>query len=150
MDLKAIPKHVLYCIKALHDAGFEAYIVGGCTRDFLRGVKPADWDIATNATPKQTQKTFLDIDVKTFYENDFGTVGAVFPIPKDGHEVIEITTYRSETTYSDNRHPDKVTWSKTIDEDLKRRDFTVNAIAITLKKGVKMEIIDLFDGKKDL
>jgi len=149
-DLKAIPEHVLYCIKALQKAGFEAYIVGGCTRDFLRNVKPADWDIATNATPEQTQKTFIDLKVKTFYENDFGTVGVVFDIPKNGYEVIEVTTYRSETTYSDSRHPDKVSWSKTIEQDLKRRDFTVNAIAITLKNGSETEIIDLFEGKKDL
>lgn len=150
MDLKKIPKEVLFCIESLQKSGFEAYIVGGCTRDFLRGVSPADWDIATNAIPEQTQKVFEDLKVKTFYENDFGTVGVAFPQKNDEFEVIEITTYRNEATYTDSRHPDKVSWSKTIKEDLKRRDFTVNAIAISIKNGSEMEIIDMFDGKNDL
>jgi len=149
-DLKAIPEHVLYCIDALQKSGFEAYIVGGCTRDFLRGVTPADWDVATNAVPEQTQKIFENLNIKTFYENDFGTVGVAFPLGSEEFEVIEITTYRNEATYTDSRHPDKVTWSKTIEEDLKRRDFTVNSIAISLKNGSQMEIIDMFDGKNDL
>ena len=148
MDIKFIPKKVLFCIESLQKNNFEAYIVGGCTRDFLRGASPADWDITTNATPEQIQKVFLDINIKTFYENDFGTVGVAFPEKDGSFDIIEITTYRNEATYSDSRHPDKVTWSKTIEEDLKRRDFTVNAIAITLKnKG--FEIIDLFNSQKD-
>jgi len=146
IDLKSIPKNVLFCIDALEKSGFEAYIVGGCTRDFLRGASPADWDVATNAKPEQTQKIFEKLKIKTFYENDFGTVGVAFPLKKEEYEIIEITTYRNEATYSDSRHPDKVSWSETIEEDLKRRDFTVNAIAISLKNG----IIDLFDGQKDL
>ena len=150
MDLKKIPKNVLFCIEALQKSGFEAYIVGGCTRDFLRDVSPADWDVATNAIPEQTQKIFKDLKIKTFYENDFGTVGVAFPKKNDEFEVIEITTYRNEATYTDNRHPDKVNWSKTIEEDLKRRDFTVNSIAISLKNGSEMEIIDMFNGKNDL
>jgi len=150
MDLKKIPKEVLFCIESLQKSGFEAYIVGGCTRDFLRGVSPADWDIATNAVPEQTQKVFGDLKAKTFYENDFGTVGVAFPQKNEEFEVIEITTYRNEATYTDSRHPDKVSWSKTIEEDLKRRDFTVNAIAISIKKGSEMEIIDMFDGESDL
>jgi poly(A) polymerase/tRNA nucleotidyltransferase (CCA-adding enzyme) len=150
MDLKKIPENVLFCIEALQKNGFEAYIVGGCTRDFLRGVSPADWDVATNAIPEQTQKIFKDLKIKTFYENDFGTVGVAFPKKNDEFEVIEITTYRNEATYTDSRHPDKVSWSKTIEEDLKRRDFTVNSIAISLKNGSEMEIIDMFNGKNDL
>jgi len=149
-DLKIIPQEVLFCIEALQKSGFEAYIVGGCTRDFLRGVSPADWDIATDAIPEQTQKVFDNLKVKNFYENDFGTVGVAFPKKKDEFEVIEITTYRNEARYTDSRHPDKVTWSKTIEEDLKRRDFTVNSIAISLKNGSEMQIIDIFDGQNDL
>ena len=149
-DLKIIPQEVLFCIEALQKSGFEAYIVGGCTRDFLRGVSPADWDIATNAIPEQTQKVFDNLKVKNFYENDFGTVGVAFPKKNDEFDVIEITTYRNEARYTDSRHPDKVTWSKTIEEDLKRRDFTVNSIAISLKNGSEMQIIDIFDGQNDL
>ena len=149
-DLSIIPEQVFFCLDNLHKQGFEAYIVGGCTRDFLRGKSPADWDITTNATPEETQKVFNDLKIKTFYENDFGTVGVAFPQKKDDFEVIEITTYRNEAVYTDSRHPDKVTWSKTIEEDLKRRDFTVNAIAMTIKNRSELEIIDLFDGQKDL
>lgn len=149
-DLSIIPEKVFFCLDNLQKQGFEAYIVGGCTRDFLRGKSPADWDITTNATPEETQKVFNNLKIKTFYENDFGTVGVAFPQKKDNFEIIEITTYRKEAIYSDNRHPDKVIWSKTIEEDLKRRDFTVNAIAMTIKNNSEIEIIDLFDGQKDL
>ncbi|MCK9446707.1 HD domain-containing protein [bacterium] len=149
-DLSIIPDKVFFCLDNLHKQGFEAYIVGGCTRDFLRGKTPADWDITTNATPEETQKVFDDLKIKTFYENDFGTVGVAFPEKDDHFEIIEITTYRNEATYSDSRHPDQVSWSKTIEEDLKRRDFTVNAIAMTIKDRSKIEIIDLFDGQEDL
>jgi poly(A) polymerase/tRNA nucleotidyltransferase (CCA-adding enzyme) len=149
-DLSIIPEEVFFCLDSLHKQGFEAYIVGGCTRDFLRGKSPADWDITTNAIPEKIQKVFNDLKIKTFYENDFGTVGVAF-LQKDEHfEIIEITTYRNEASYSDSRHPDKVTWSKTIEEDLKRRDFTVNAIAMTIKNRSEIEIIDLFDGQEDL
>ncbi len=141
-----IPKNVLLCIKSLKQKGFEAYIVGGCTRDLFMDKTPSDWDITTNATPEQIQAVFEELDIKTFYENDFGTVGVVFP----KNEIIEITTYRSESTYSDSRHPDKVSWSKHIEEDLKRRDFTINAIAITPISKDNYQIIDLFSGQKDL
>ena len=149
-DLSIIPDKVFFCLDNLHKQGFEAYIVGGCTRDFLRGKSPADWDITTNAIPEETQKVFNDLEIKTFYENDFGTVGVAFPEKDGSFEIIEITTYRNEATYSDNRHPDQVSWSKTIEEDLKRRDFTVNAIAMTIKDRSKIEIIDLFNGQEDL
>ena len=149
-DLSIIPDKVFFCLDNLHQQGFEAYIVGGCTRDFLRGKTPADWDITTNATPEETQKVFDNLKIKTFYENDFGTVGVAFPEKDDSFEIIEITTYRNEATYSDSRHPDQVSWSKTIEEDLKRRDFTVNAIAMTIKNRSKIEIIDLFNGQEDL
>lgn len=145
-----IPKHVHLCIGILKKAGFEAYIVGGCTRDILMQKEPNDWDIATNATPEQIQGIFNKKNIKTFYENEFGTVGVVFPKNKKDYEIIEITTYRSESTYSDSRHPDKVIWSKNIKDDLKRRDFTINAIAIFPISRDFYEIIDLFNGQKDI
>lgn len=149
-----IPKNILFCIKTLEDGGFKAFIVGGCARDYLRNVEPSDWDIATSATPEETQRAFQQLDIKTFYENDFGTVGVAFLLKnkkEPQYDIVEITTYRSESCYSDSRHPDKVEWSKTIEEDLKRRDFTINAIALSPVSGKqKFEIIDLFDGQIDL
>lgn len=151
-----IPQNVFFCINTLKDHGFTAFIVGGCTRDFLRGIEPKDWDIATSATPEQIQEVFNKLNIKTFYENNFGTVGLEFLKNKKSksenqYEIIEITTYRSESSYSDSRHPDKVAWSKTIDQDLKRRDFTINAIALSpLKNKQEFEIFDLFNGQEDL
>jgi poly(A) polymerase/tRNA nucleotidyltransferase (CCA-adding enzyme) len=140
-----IPDYVLFCLNKLKEKGFEAYIVGGCTRDLFMNKKPSDWDITTNAKPEEIQAIFEEFGNKTFYENDFGTVGVVF-----GPKIVEITTYRSESTYSDTRHPDKVIWSKNINEDLKRRDFTINTIAITPINNDHYEIIDLFSGLKDI
>jgi len=150
-----IPKEVKNVIDKLKSAGFEAFIVGGCVRDFLlaspkfneggRGIEPKDWDIATNANPKEIQKVFPD----SFYENNFLTVTARTGSKKQELAEIEITTYRSEAKYSDKRHPDEVKFAKTIEEDLARRDFTVNAIAVDIKK-TKKEIIDPFDGQNDL
>ena len=102
-------------------AGYEVVLVGGAVRDILAGKNVSDWDLATNAKPEE----ILAIFKGAFYNNQFGTVG----IPVDG-EVVEITTYRSEAGYSDRRHPDKVEWGKTLEEDLSRRDFTVNAMAL--------------------
>jgi len=141
-----IPKNVLLALEKLKEKGFEAYIVGGCTRDLFMGKEPSDWDIATNAKPEEIQAIFQEQGIKTFYENNFGTVGVVFP----ENNVIEITTFRSESTYSDFRHPDKVSWSQHIEQDLERRDFTINAIAITLVTKEKFEIIDLFNGLEDI
>ena len=141
-----IPKNVLFCISSLKQKGFESYIVGGCTRDLFMNKTPSDWDLTTNATPEQIQAIFQELDIKTFYENTFGTVGVVFP----KNQIIEITTYRSESTYSDSRHPDKVIWSDNINNDLERRDFTINAIAITPLSKDNFEIIDLFSGQKDI
>lgn len=135
-----IPKEVKNIIDALAKAGFEAYIVGGCVRDFLLGYEPADWDVTTNATPIEIQKVFPE----SFYENSFLTVTV-----KTGSKKVpevEITTYRTEAGYSDKRHPDEVTYAKTLQEDLSRRDFTVNAMAMDAKK----KIIDFYDGQKDL
>lgn len=127
-------------------SGFEAYIVGGSVRDFLMGKKPQDWDMTTNALPEKIQEIFPH----NFYSNAFGTVTVI----NDGTEdeslkTVEITTYRTETGYSDSRHPDRVAFTPKLEEDLMRRDFTVNAMALRFKDG-KEEIVDLFGGKDDL
>jgi poly(A) polymerase/tRNA nucleotidyltransferase (CCA-adding enzyme) len=140
-----IPKEVLYIISKLKKAGFEAYIVGGCVRDFLHGVAPKDWDITTSARPEEIQKIFPD----SFYENNFLTVTVHTGSKQDSLKEIEITTFRSEAKYSDKRHPDQVQFTKTLQEDLSRRDFSINAIAIDII-GTKKNIIDPFDGQTDL
>ncbi|MBZ1345532.1 MAG: HD domain-containing protein [Candidatus Nealsonbacteria bacterium] len=150
-----IPKEVRFIINELKKQGFEAYIVGGCVRDFLRGKEPEDWDIATNAEPEEIQKVFP----KSFYENKFLTV----TVQTEGEDLrlkeIEITTYRKEAKYTDKRHPDEIKFAKTIEEDLARRDFTVNAIAVDVKSQMpsaklqtnsKFVLIDPFNGRKDL
>lgn len=137
-----IPKEVKKILADLKDNGYEAYIVGGCVRDFLLGAEPKDWDVATNAKPEEIQKVFPD----SFYENKFLTVTVRTGSKKEALQEIEITTYRSEAKYSDNRHPDEVAYAKTLEEDLSRRDFTVNAIAMDEKK----KIADLYEGQVDL
>lgn len=145
-----IPDYVEKIIKDLEKAGFEAYIVGGCVRDLLMKNPPVggpkDWDITTNARPEDILKVFKDGK----YENIFGTV--LVPIKKDGEteDVVEVTTYRSEQGYSDRRHPDEIKFEDSLDKDLERRDFTINAMALRLRSGQAHEIIDLFGGKKDL
>lgn len=139
-----IPEEVSYVTKALKDAGFEAYLVGGCVRDLFMGRKPKDWDITTNALPEQ----IIPLFPKTFYENDFGTVGLVNEnVTDETLKIIEITPYRIESSYSDHRRPDKVEFSKSILDDLKRRDFTINAIAYDAETG---DIVDPFAGVADL
>jgi poly(A) polymerase/tRNA nucleotidyltransferase (CCA-adding enzyme) len=137
-----IPKEVKSVLTALQKAGFEAYIVGGCVRDFLLGKEPKDWDITTNARPEEIQKVFPD----SFYENNFLTVTVRTGSKKQELAEIEITTYRLETKYSDKRHPDQVKYAEKLEDDLSRRDFTINAMAMDGKK----KIVDLFDGKQDL
>lgn len=139
----SLPKEIINIVKKLEKAGYEAFIVGGCVRDYLRKIKPKDWDIATNARPEQIQKLFK----KSFYENAFGTVGLPIKTSDPSLAVVEITTYRTETKYSDKRHPDKVSFAKTINEDLARRDFTVNAVAYN---PLTKKFIDPYSGKKDL
>jgi len=142
-----IPKEVKFVIEELKKAGFEAYIVGGCVRDFLREVEPEDWDIATSAKPEEIQKVFS----KSFYENKFLTVTVQTGSKNQKLKEIEITTYRSEAKYTDKRHPDEIRFAKTIEEDLARRDFTVNAIALCLRLNLKQEeIVDPFGGRQDL
>ena len=139
-----IPQEVTHVTQTLEKAGFEAFLVGGCVRDLILNKEPKDWDVTTNAKPDEIIALFS----KTFYENDFGTVGVVDENTTDEKlKVIEVTPYRIEGEYSDNRHPDIVTFSKNIEDDLKRRDFTMNSLAYSTSKN---EIIDLFGGEKDI
>ena len=140
-----IPKEVNLVLEELIKAGFEAYAVGGCVRDSIKGIKPRDWDIATNARPDQIAKLFP----KSFQDNDFGMVTILTDSDDKTLKEIQIMPYRAESTYSDKRHPDKISWVKTIEQDLARRDFTVNALALAETKG-KTKIIDPFGGQKDL
>lgn len=124
--MKEIPKEVRAVVALLQHKGFEAYLVGGCVRDIIMDRTPKDWDVTTNAAPEAIQETFPN----TFYENEFGTVGVVNDEVEDETvKVVEVTPYRKETGYSDKRHPDSVLFSDDLLEDLKRRDFTINAIA---------------------
>lgn len=138
-----VPDGVTQVTSALKEAGFEAFLVGGCVRDIIRGKIPKDWDVTTNATPEQIIPLFED----TFYENSFGTVGVVTQKGSAEEQIIEVTPYRLEGAYSDGRHPDHVTFSTKIDDDLKRRDFTMNAIAYDPSNG---QIVDLYKGQEDI
>lgn len=142
-----IPQEVTEVAKTLENKGFEAYLIGGCVRDLLLNRKPKDWDITTNAKPEEIMALFSN----TFYENDYGTVGVVTNPPAGGTDdetlrIVEVTPYRLEGNYSDKRRPDSVAWSTELQDDLKRRDFTINAIALKLSG----EIVDIFNGQIDL
>lgn len=140
----SIPPEVSRVTQTLENAGFEAFLVGGCVRDLILNKKPKDWDVTTNATPEE----ILGLFPHTFYENTFGTVGVVSDETEDDTlKTIEVTPYRIESTYSDNRRPDTVTFSQNLTDDLKRRDFTINALAYSVSKG---QLIDLFKGQEDL
>jgi tRNA nucleotidyltransferase (CCA-adding enzyme) len=142
-----IPKEVANIVKTLENKGFQAYLVGGCARDLLIGREPRDWDVATNANPEEIIASFP----KTFYENDFGTVGVVNEDTEDEKtRLVEVTPYRLEGVYSDFRHPDQVKFASDIKDDLKRRDFTINAIAINLSDTFIKDTVDLFGGIKDI
>ena len=157
--ISKIPKEVSHVTDSLEKAGFEAYLVGGCVRDLLMDKEPKDWDITTNAKPEQ----IISLFEKTVYENTFGTVGVVIPADAKAlvgrretegdnvshgtqNNIIEVTPYRTETKYSDFRHPDEVKFSNKLEDDLKRRDFTVNSLALDSKG----HLVDLFDGLKDI
>ncbi|MBR0360205.1 MAG: CCA tRNA nucleotidyltransferase [Clostridia bacterium] len=135
-----IPANAKYILEKLQNAGFEAYLVGGCVRDFLLEKEPSDFDITTNAKPDETIAVFsANRTVPTGLKH--GTVTVIY-----NGEPFEITTYRTETTYTDGRHPDSVAFSENIADDLCRRDFTVNAMAMSLDG----KIVDLYGGRADL
>ncbi len=135
-----VPSYVNKVIGLLELAGFEAYIVGGCVRDQLIGAEPNDYDVCTNARPEQVIEALSGLHViETGIKH--GTVTAMVE-----HKPVEITTFRSDGEYEDHRHPKQVTFSKTLKEDLSRRDFTVNAMAYSDRTG----LVDMFGGQGDL
>ncbi|MDQ1283767.1 MAG: hypothetical protein QG620_115 [Patescibacteria group bacterium] len=169
--IKKIPKYVVEVIGKLEENGFEAFVVGGCVRDMLLDKIPKDWDVATSAKPEEILKLFPD----SVYENEFGTVAVKIPNPKfqipnksqnpknkiqnskeeDKYIIVEITTYRVESKYSDKRHPDEIKFAKSLEEDLSRRDFTINAIALAKAEQIKeneseYRIVDPYNGREDL
>lgn len=150
-------------VETLEAEGYEAWIVGGAVRDLLLSIPSYDWDVTTNATPEQIEPLFKE----SFYDNEYGTVKVAgkhlkeqFGIAEgeiDDDSLYDITTFRSESDYSDKRRPDKVEWGKTIEEDLKRRDFTINAIGLRMQKrtNAKMHefecvLVDPYDGQDDI
>ena len=138
------PKEVHSIIDKFDGKEYEIYIVGGAVRDVLMGKMTYDWDFTTNATPEEILKLFPD----GFYDNLFGTVGIASA--EEGARPYEITTFRTEQGYSDNRRPDSVTWGKSLEEDMKRRDFTVNAMALKRQGPSSFTLIDHYGGQKDL
>lgn len=169
----SLPLEVIALVSFLQKAGFTAEVVGGAVRDTLLKRPTNDWDLTTNAKPDEIQKIFPE----HFYENDFGTVGitrqhireqlgwTLEGISEENlGEIFEITTYRSDSTYSDHRRPDAVTWGKTLEEDLARRDFTINAMAFSFQAdahdwqsaiseetfALDVTLVDPYKGKDDL
>ena len=135
-----LPPELVRCMNKLEKAGYQVYVVGGCVRDSLMGLQPADYDLCTNATPEQICQVFDGLELVRNGEKH-GTIGVVWH-----HKLYEITTFRTEGSYSDNRHPDAVQFVTKIEEDLSRRDFTVNAIAYHPKKGY----VDPYGGRADI
>lgn len=133
-----LPDKVMQIIERLQNHGFEAYAVGGCVRDSFLGREPEDWDITTSAMPEQTKELFE----RTFDTGiEHGTITVL--IEKEG---FEVTTYRIDGKYEDGRHPTEVTFTRSLEEDLRRRDFTINAMAYNDKEG----LVDIFGGVDDL
>ena len=133
-----LPEKAKYIIETITKAGFEAYVVGGCVRDSILGRKPEDWDITTSAKPYQVKALFprtIDTGIQ------HGTVTVM--LDKEG---FEVTTYRIDGKYEDSRHPKEVTFTPNLTEDLKRRDFTINAMAYNEQTG----LIDIFGGMQDI
>ena len=133
-----IPDSVQFIIRTIEEAGFEAYAVGGCVRDSILGRVPDDWDITTSAKPEDIKQLFrhtIDTGIQ------HGTVTVLIK-----KECYEVTTYRIDGEYEDSRHPKEVNFTPLLSEDLKRRDFTINAMAYNEKSG----IVDLFGGQEDL
>lgn len=141
-----IPNEVKLIADKLAASGYQVFLVGGCLRDLLLGAVPKDWDLTTDARPDEIAKIFPD----SVYENKFGTVGVKTRSADPTLAVVEVTTFRKEGKYTDKRHPDKITFAKNVEEDLSRRDFTVNALALSLSNGTEEEIVDPFGGREDL
>ncbi len=136
----SIPPYALAVVNRLEECGFEAYVVGGCVRDCLMGRKPADWDVCTAATPQEVLRVFKRFHViKTGLQHGTVTV-------RSQHQNVEVTTFRIDGGYTDNRHPDAVTFVSRVEEDLARRDFTINAMAYSPTRG----LVDAFGGQQDL
>ena len=144
--MTVIPEFIKDALKALQDAGFEGYIVGGAVRDTLRGVAIHDYDLTTSALPEQTAKIMTDKGFKTIIDQSakYGTV--VFIDPDDNSKRVEITTYRSDLGYTDARHPDAVTFTTSLEEDAARRDFTVNSLYMDADGNIK----DPNNGRSDI
>lgn len=149
-----IAKEVLQISEILRQNKYKAYLVGGCLRDLLTDSEPKDWDIATDALPEIVHQLFPD----SVYENSFGTVGIKTDSLNPKLKIVEVTTFRTEGAYSDKRRPDEVKFVKNIEDDLARRDFTVNAMAFDLElasasgdvDSEELELIDPYDGQTDL
>lgn len=135
-----LPKYIETILYILDKNGFEGFVVGGSVRDFVMGNLPHDYDITTSALPDETKKCF-----ENFKTIDTGLKHGTVSVLSDNN-IVEITTYRIDGDYKDGRHPENVTFSPSLDEDLKRRDFTVNAMAYSKKTGV----YDIFGGKEDV
>jgi len=129
-----IPEEVRDIVKKLENAGFEAYLVGGVVRDILIGNSSKDWDITTDAKPNEIQQIFSN----SFYKNRFGTVS----IKTESLGIVEITTYRIENDYSDSRHPNNVIFAKKLVDDLKRRDFTMNSVALSIDGKILIHLME--------
>ena len=134
-----VPEYVKNILLALETAGYEAWCVGGCVRDSLMGRIPGDWDVTTSALPEETMSVFGDCAFPTGLQHGTVTV-------RMDHQSVEVTTYRVDGAYLDHRRPDSVAFTRSLEEDLRRRDFTVNAIAYTPKSGY----VDPWGGRQDL
>ncbi len=135
-----LPYNARYIINRLQQSGYTCYAVGGCVRDSILGKEPADWDFTTSALPEEIEKVFSDCRTLNFGKQ-YGTIGIILD-----NEQYEVTTYRLDGEYSDARHPDSVSFSSSLQDDLSRRDFTVNAMAYNDTDG----LVDYFNGQKDL
>lgn len=154
-----LPTKVVEFLSAFQKIGKEIYLVGGAVRDLLLGKAVDDWDFTTPLSPEEILRTFPD---NSFYDNVFGTVGV--KIGADPHlEIFEVTTFRTESDYSDNRRPSKINWGSTLSEDLARRDFTINAMAMRITGDtliswnendenvwIEVDLIDEYGGQEDL
>jgi tRNA nucleotidyltransferase (CCA-adding enzyme) len=148
-QLERFPEFIEKIYKKFRDSDHELYLVGGSIRNLLLQKEVKDWDMTTDTTPEEMLKLFPN----AFYDNQFGTVGIPVEENSTKKSVIEVTTFRTEQGFSDKRHPEKVSWGKSIEEDLKRRDFTINAIALKFTDSIQLHLtnlVDPFDGQQDL